>query len=74
MLLSHDQKGNLCLESDVREVLNKNFVPVFTKEKEMEESVISMENINLQGHFEIREEELLGVLKSINVVKWQVIE
>eukprot|EP00061_Rhincodon_typus_P012919 g38973.t1 len=65
-----DKGGNLCLEAeDVGKILNKYFASVFTQEKDMEDSEISVEHTNMLGRFEIKKEIVLGLLKSIKVDK-----
>lgn len=58
------------LESgDAGKALKEYFAPVFTKKKDMEDNEIGVENAKMQGQFEIKAEEVFGLLKSINVDK-----
>eukprot|EP00061_Rhincodon_typus_P004726 g23288.t1 len=64
-----DKGRNLCLEAeDVGEILNEYFVSVFAQEKGMENSENNVKHANMLGHFEIKKEVLLGLLKSIKEV------
>eukprot|EP00061_Rhincodon_typus_P005637 g25399.t1 len=67
-----DKEGNLCLDAEnVGKILNENFASVFTQEKDMEDSEICEEHANMLGHFEIKKEVVLDLLKSIKVNKSQ---
>eukprot|EP00061_Rhincodon_typus_P010608 g35031.t1 len=66
-----DEGGNLCLEAEnVVQILNEYFALVFTEEKDMEDSEICVEHANMLGHFEIKKEVVLGLLKSTKVTKF----
>eukprot|EP00061_Rhincodon_typus_P012132 g37677.t1 len=63
-----DNGGNLCLEGkDVGEILNEYFAMVFTQDKGMKDSEICVEHANMLGHFEIKKEVVLGLLKHSKV-------
>lgn len=50
-------------------VLNKYFTPVFTKEKDMEDSEISVQNINMYRQFVIKKEVVLGSCRALGWAK-----
>lgn len=58
-----EDKGSKLLSGDVGKVLNEYFASVFT----MEDSEIIVENTNMQELFEIKKEEVLGLLKSVKI-------
>eukprot|EP00061_Rhincodon_typus_P008863 g31857.t1 len=65
-----DKGGNLYLEAeDMGKILNENFASVFTQEKDMEYSEISVERANMLGHFVIKKQVVLDLLRSIKVDK-----
>eukprot|EP00061_Rhincodon_typus_P005747 g25627.t1 len=51
------------------EILNEYFALVFTQEKDMDDSEVCVEHTHMLGHFEIKKEVVLGLLKSIKVDK-----
>lgn len=52
---------------EVGEILKEYFVPVLTNKEELEESEISVENANVQAQCEVKEEEVLPLLKGMKV-------
>eukprot|EP00061_Rhincodon_typus_P007073 g28375.t1 len=54
---------------EVGDVLNKYFASVFTKEKDMDDGKVREKYIDILGHVNIKEKEVLGVLKNIKIDK-----
>jgi len=61
-----DKGRKLCLEAEnVGEILNEYFASVFTEQMNVEDSGICVELADMLGHFEIKKEVVLGLLKNI---------
>ena len=64
------REGNLCVEpEEMGELLNEYFASEFTKVKDWVDDETGEECVDGLGHVEIKKEDVLGVLKKIEVDK-----